>query len=221
MGVLLMLMTIGGLLVAGVLLLIAVVTKKAWLGTFVFGGVAVWFAVYFSILFGVSVTSTDRDLALNEPKKFCGFYLDCHMHVSVKDVRRAKKIGNKIAAGEFYLVKVEVSSDAARATLGLNTVDAHVIDSVGQTYNRDMSAEGELAPQPEFEKRVGPEQSFMKEIVFDIPTDAENPRLDIREISGFDQVIEAVLVGDEDSILHKRSYFRLDTRAETATSPAL
>lgn len=210
MGVLLMLMTIGGLLVAGVLLVIAVVTKRAWLGSFVLGGVAVWFAIYFSLLFGVSFTSVDKDLALNESKKFCGFYLDCHMHASVKDVRRVTNIGNKTAAGEFYVVKVEIFSDAARATLGLSPVDAHVIDSAGQTYNRDMLAEAELAPQPEFEKQVGPEESFVKEIVFDIPTDAENPRLDIRETSGFDQVVEAILVGDEDSILHKRSYFKLD-----------
>jgi hypothetical protein len=210
MGVLLMILTIGGLIVAAVVLIVAGVTKKTWLGSFIFGGVAIWFAFYFAMLFGTSYTSTERTLAFNEPKKFCGFYLDCHMHVSVNDVRRTKEIGNKSAAGEFYLVKVEVFSDAARATLGLNTVDAHVIDSAGQAYNRDMLAEAELAPQPEFEKRVGPEQSFVKEIVFDIPTDAENPRLDIRETSGFDQVVEAILVGDEDSILHKRSYFKLD-----------
>lgn len=125
------------------------------------------------------------------------------------------------AAVVFEELKVEVFSDAARETLGLHTVDAHVIDATGRTYNRDMLAEAELVPQPEFEKRVGPEEHFVKEIVFDIPTAADFPRLDSRETSGFDRVIEAILVGDEDSILHKRSYFRLDTRAETATAPAL
>jgi len=43
MGMLLMLMTIGGLLVAGILLAVSIWTGKTWLRNFVFGGVAVWF----------------------------------------------------------------------------------------------------------------------------------------------------------------------------------
>lgn len=209
MGVLLMLMTIGGLIVAAILLVLSIASKKAWLASFVFGGIVIWFAFYFSMLFGYSYTSAEKDLAINEPKKFCGFYLDCHMHAVVKDVRRVKKIGNKVATGEFNIVTVEIFSDAAKATLSLSTVDAHVIDSAGQTYNRDMKAEAELEPQPEFERKVGPEESFVKEIVFDLPTSVENPRLDLREGFGIDHVIEVFLVGDEDSVLHEKTYFKL------------
>ena len=46
MGVLLMLMTIGGLIVAAVLLVIALIGKKKWLRNFVLGGVALWFVFY-------------------------------------------------------------------------------------------------------------------------------------------------------------------------------
>ena len=51
MGVVLLLMTIGGLFVAGILLVIAFWTKINWLKTFVFGGVTVWFFFYRDFVF--------------------------------------------------------------------------------------------------------------------------------------------------------------------------
>lgn len=216
MGVLLMLMTIGGLVVAAVLFAISIYSKTTWLRNFVFGGVAVWFVFYFAMLIGFSATSEEKDLSLNEPKAFCGFYLDCHMHTAVTDVRTAKNIGNQTAEGEFYIVSVKVFSDAKAATLGLITVDAHVVDAEGRKYTRDMDVEMGLEPQPDFGKKIGPMESFVKKIVFDLPTDAREPRLDIRDGYGIDHAIEAVLVGDEDSLLHKRTYFKLEGRSQTA-----
>jgi hypothetical protein len=209
MGLLLMLMTIGGVVAAAVLLLLSVVAKKAWLGTFVFGGVVVWFAFYLAMLFGTSVSSNDRELSFNESKKFCGFYLDCHLNVALKAVRRADRLGKKTADGEFYVVKVEIFSDAAKAELALQGVDVHVIDNAGRIYNRDTVTEMELAPQPEFEKLLGPEESFVKEIVFDLPNGIENPRLDIKQGHPIERMIESLLINDEDSMLHGRVYFTL------------
>lgn len=211
-----MLMTIGGLVVAAILFVTSVYTKKTWLRNFVFGGVAVWFVFYFAMLLGFSATSQEKNLAFNEPKEFCGFYLDCHMHTAVTDVRRTKIIGNKTANGEFYIVNVKVFSDAKAATIGLITVDAYVVDGAGRKYDRDMTAESNLSQQPDFEKPISPVESFQKEIVFDLPNNISNPRLDIREGYGIDHVIEAVLVGDEDSILHKRNYFKLERSAQIA-----
>lgn len=209
MGLLLMLMTIGGVIAAAILFVIALYTGKVWLGKFVFGGVVVWIVFYFTMLIGVSLFSSEKTLALNEPKAFCGFYFDCHMHAAVKGVRTAKTIGDKTAKGEFHIATVEVFSDAVKATLGLITVDAHVVDAGNRIYTRDMDAETQLAPQPDFEKQIGPEESFEKEIVFDLPVDVKNPRLDLREGYGIDHAIEAVLIGDEDSIFHARNYFKL------------
>ena len=198
-----MLMTIGGLIVAMVLLTGALFTKKTWLTKFTLGGVAVWFVFYVVMLFGFSFASAEKTLAMNEPKEYCGFYLDCHMHTSVKGVRTTKTIGGKTANGEFQIFKVEVFSDAVKATLGLITVDAHVVDASNREYSRDTEAEAQLPPQPDFEKQIGPEESFEKEIVFDLPVDVKEPRLDLREGYGIDRAIEAVLIGDEDSIFHK------------------
>ena len=209
MGVLLMLMTIGGLIAAAVLLAVGWLNESAWLKKFVLGGGAIWFLFYAVMLVGASVMSEEKLLGLNEPKEFCGFYFDCHLHAAVSGVRTAGTIGGLKANGKFYIVTVKVFSDAKRATLGLLTVDAHVVDRAGRAYARDEMAEAQLGPQPEFETKIGPEESFEKEIVFDLPTNVDHPKLDIREGYGIDHAIEYVLIGDEDSIFHKRSYFKL------------
>jgi len=66
-----------------------------------------------------------------------------------------------------------------------------------------------LPPQPDFEEKLGPGQSFEKQIVFDLPAEAANPRRDIREGYGVDHVIEYFLIGDEDSMFHARNHFSL------------
>lgn len=217
MGVLLMLMTIGGLVAAFLLLGIARWMKKRWLRDFVLGGVAVWFVFYAVMLLTASFSSKEATLGLNEPKEFCGFYLDCHMHTAVTGVRQTKTIGDRTAQGEFYVVKVKVFSDAKQATIGLLTVDARVIDENRQEFLRDTQAEDRLGEQPPLDKRISPVESFEREIVFDLPAGVKNPRLDIREGYGIDHVIESVLIGDEDSILHKRNLFKLDGDRQSAS----
>lgn len=209
MGLILMLLTIGGMMIAFVVLTISFVLKTAWLRRFVLGGVALWLMFYTLLLLGTSLLSTEKTLAAAEPKEFCGFYLDCHMHTAVKGVRTTNAIGEWRAEGEFYVVSVEVFSDAVRAKLALSKPGATVYDAAGEHYHRDLEAEALLRPQPEFNKLIGPEESFIKELVFDLPAGVKDPRLDIREGFGLEQMLEAVLIGDEDSIFHKRTYFEL------------
>jgi len=216
MGVLLMLMTIGGVMAAIVLLFISYLTKKAWLRKFVIGGVVVWFVFYAVMLIGFSLFSKERVLALNEPKEFCGFYLDCHMHTAVTGVRTTKRIGERTAKGEFYIVRVKVFSNAKQATLGLHMVDAKVIDEKKRAYDRDLAAEANLGEQPPFDHKISPVESLEKEIVFDLPADVRNPRLDLRDGYGIDHLIEVVLIDDEDSIFHKRNYFNISEQQNVA-----
>ncbi|MEZ5427566.1 MAG: hypothetical protein R2747_14955 [Pyrinomonadaceae bacterium] len=210
MGVLLMLMTIGGLGAAFILLVISFWKSWSWLRSFVLLSTAIWFVFYGVILFGMSFLSEERTLSLNEPKNYCGFYLDCHMHTAVTGVRKAKTLGDKEARGEFYIVSIRVFSDAKRASLGLADVDARVRDAAGNEFVRDPEAEANLSGQPPFDRRISPTESFVKEIVFDLPSDISGPRLDIREGNRIDRAIESVLIGDEDSLWHKRNYFKLE-----------
>lgn len=210
---LLLLMTIGGLLVAGILLAVSIWNGKKWLRNFVFGGVAIWSIFYIAMLFGFSIMSEEKNLSLNEPKEFCGFYFDCHMHTAITDVRKTKTIGDKTANGEFYIVKVKVFSDAKQAALGLHGPTLYVIDDSSRRYPRVGEVE---APDPPFDQKIPAGRSFEKEVVFDLPKDVKNARLDIAEGIGIDKVIESVLVGDEDSIFHKRKYFKLEEQTYTA-----
>jgi hypothetical protein len=216
MGVILLLMTIGGSVIAAILLVVSFLKGINWLRTFVLGGVAVWYSFYIIIFLTSSIFSEEKTLALNEPKSYCGFYFDCHLHTAVTEVRRAKTLGDKTANGEFYIVKVKVFSDARREPLRLISTEAKIIDAQKREYGRDMEAEKFLGEQPEFEKQIAPTETFAKEIVFDIPADARNPRLDLKDGYGIDNYIEAVLVGDEDSFFHKRQLFSLENTATTA-----
>ena len=214
-GVLLILMTIGGLVLAAILLGISFITSSSWLRSFVLGCVAIWFGFYFVMLLGFSLFSTERTLPIGWAKEYCGFYFDCHMHTAVTGVRTTKSIGDRTADGEFYIVTVKVFSDAKRATLGLLNVTAKVLDKDGNNYYRDHEAEDQLPPQPLFEKKVSPVESFEKQIVFDLPADIKNPRLDLKEGYKIDRAIEALVIGDEDSLLHKRNYFNISEAQES------
>ena len=210
MGVLLMLMTIGVTLAAIVLLAVGMYSRTTWPRNFVLGGVAVWFAFYFAMLIGFSYTSEEKELTLGEPKEFCGFYLDCHMHTAVTDVRKARTIGNKTANGEFYIVKVKVFSNAKKATLGFGGLKLHVIDGDGRRYPHSP----EVEPADEwFTRPVPAGGSFEREVVFDLPAAVKNPRLDMHDDQS---LMEKLLIGDEDSLLHKRAYFKLEVPNQTA-----
>lgn len=211
MSVLLMLLTIGGLCLAFLLMIFAGVTRKAWLARFVFGAVGVWFAVYAVLLVSVSLLSEEKTLSLNEPKAFCGFYLDCHLHTAVANVRRTKTSGNKTAVGEFYVVRVRIFNDARRAAIGLHAPQFQVVDAENRKYERIVELEN---PEPPFDRKVPAGGMFEKEIVFDLPENVVNPRLDIAEGIGVDKVIELFLIGDEDSLWHKRRLFKLEAKNE-------
>ena len=129
-------------------------------------------------------------------------------------MRKTKQIGDKTARGEFYIVTVKVSSDAKRVALGLHEPQARVVDADGKFFERNKEAENILlgtATEPPFDMKVPAGGAFEKEVVFDLPTDVKNPRLDIAEGIGVNKVIEAVLIDDEDSILHRRNFFKLET----------
>ena len=213
MGILMMLLTIGGVCLAVVLLIAAWFFKVTWLQKFVLGAVGVWFVVYAIMLLTFSLTSEEKALGMNEPKEFCGFYLDCHLHTTVTNIRKTKTFGNRTANGEFYVVRVKIFSDARRAELGLHAPEFEVVDAQGKKFRRVPDLE---KPEPPFDSKVPAGGAFEKEIVFDLPENVQNPRLDVSEGIGIDKVIESVLIGDEDSLFHKRVLFKLEPKPQTA-----
>lgn len=228
MGLLLIMATVLGLIAAVFLIIVSSIKQMQAVTKFVFGAVAIWMSLYFALLFFTSFTSKEKVLAFNEPKEFCGFYLDCHLHAAVTNVRQTKTIGEganqKTAQGLFYVVTVKVFSDAKRAKLGLLMPRARVFDVTGKVFERSAEAEQALEattgnPTTAFDKQLGPEGDyFTKEIVFDLPDDAKNPKLDLTEGYAIDRVIEFFLIGDEDSMFHKRVRFSLEPQNSNSNS---
>ena len=157
--------------------------------------------------------SEEKVLALNEPKEYCGFYLDCHLHTSILEVRTAKQIGTQTAQGIFYIVKVKVSSDAKNPNIAFRLLEpkAEIHASGGKVYTRIAEAESQLpTAQVQLNQDIKGTETIEKEIVFDITEPSGKLKLLITEGYGVDKYIEAVLVDDDDSILHKQKYFNLE-----------
>ena len=214
-----MLMTIGGVFIAAILLVISLWTKKIWLMNFVVGGVAIWFVFYAAMLLGFSCVSEEKMLGSNEPKEYCGFYLDCHLHTTVTDVRTAKQIGTEKAQGIFFIVKVKVSSDARNPNIAFRLIEPQAVaeDVGGRLYTRIAEAENQLpTANVQLDQEIKRMETIEKEIVFDLTEPSDTLKLLITEGYGVDKVIEAFLIDDEDSILHKQTYFKIEEQSQTA-----
>jgi len=214
-GILLLLLTVVAAFVATVGVIHALLREKRELLQAIGLGALIWAAAYAAILLTMSLTSQPRVLGLHEAKRFCGFYLDCHMGVSVEAVDTAKIIGSPpttqlVAAGRFWIVTVSVSNTALRVPLRLHNARAVVVDGQGRRYERDTAAEQRLGgPDASLDRQAGPGESYTVRLVFDLAVDAATPSLSVREGYGIDHLIELVLAGDENSLLHAKTSFRL------------
>ncbi len=176
-----------------------------------------WLAAYGAILVIVSLSSADRVLGLDQPKRFCGFYLDCHAMVSVRAVDRTNTLGegaSQVAAdGEFYVVTLERSSDADHVAIGLSNPEAVVVDAEGRRYGRSASGEVALAgvhgAQPPLDRAITTGEAYSTRVVFDLPSGVHNPRLLVVERDLMTRLSELFLIGDEDSLFHRPTLFRL------------
>lgn len=209
-----------GIVLGGLVLLVSAViawrTGRGRLALGFAGGLLGLAGLYLATLVAVSTASERRVLAPGEVKHFCGCYLDCHIGVSVDEVRTAKTVGTgggAVAAnGVFHIVTLRVSSDARRATLSPYGLRAMVMDERGYRYRRARAAErallGEAAGRP-LEQEVAAGDSYLRTLVFDLPADARTPTLWVIEEGFPDTLIEAFLIGDDDSLFHKPTLLSL------------
>jgi len=52
-------------------------------------------------------------------------------------------------------------------------------------------------------------EAYSSRVAFDVPRDAIDPRLLVTDFPGPDRFLEALIIGDDDSLLHPRTMFRL------------
>ena len=122
------------------------------------------------------------------------------------------------AEGTFYVVTVrtwfdgETVSDRRPEGMPLrpNWRVVRVVDDAGREYSTSLAGQKALLAQNvPLTQELRPGESYDSVLVFDLPADARNPRL---LLADWDPVTR-LLIGHENSFLHKRIYFRLQSEA--------
>ncbi|HEY2804869.1 MAG TPA: hypothetical protein VGI92_03335 [Gemmatimonadales bacterium] len=191
---------IGTVLGVGALALgaLAMLLAGARLKAGVLGAIgAGWTVVYLAMVIGASLLSHDQVLAQADTKRFCGFYFDCHVGVSV--------VGDSAAfthAGVIHLVTLRFSSTAARETLTPWQVETFIQGGDGSRYP------GEPAGRAEMERPIPAGGAYDVVVRFEVPRSLSVSRLMVRQGGDF-LFPEVLLIGDEASLLHRKTWLAL------------
>src|SRR6266851_5495857 len=123
-----------------------------------------------------------------------------------RDLLKAILLGAAIWIAAYLLVLLSVSTVSHAQVLrpGLT-----VVDDLGTEYPRAAAAERELGDTASLERNLGPGESLVRRVVFDLPRSVRRPRLQFTEGYWIDRLIELFLIGDEDSLLHGKTTFLL------------
>lgn len=188
---------------------ISLVKKFSFLVTVIVG-------IYFVVLLFVSYRSHNQLLGLGETKRFCGFYLDCHLGATVLDVKKTNAIDllpntQPATNSDFYIVTLKISSNARRATLHLYNPRAEILDDQDHKYSPryvgNTPIDTTQSNFPQLELPVTPNNdSFTQDLVFEMPSSAQGLKLLVEEGGWFPEIF---LIGDEKSLFHKKTYFQI------------
>jgi hypothetical protein len=192
------------LIAAGLLGILTAALKRRWdlvkrLGL----GLAIYVGVYTLLLVGVALLSPQRVMVFHQLRCFDDW---C---AAVESVEQRSSIGALQAKDSFYLVTIDVLSQAKRIRQRAVDASAYVIDERGNRY--DPSPEGTQAleaagqaGQP-MDSWLEAGTSITSTMVFDLPADIHQPAL-VFTHGAFPGLI---IIGDEASWLHKPTIVRL------------
>ena len=204
----------GSLLLLIVASLVLLGLKRQWMRYFVWAMVGL-LAGYCALLLGFSLFSRERTLSVGQEKYFCE--LDCHIAYSVQKVERVKQIGDAVANGEYYIVTLRSRFDETTTAawrprdvaltpdpLSFALVDAHG-DMVPRSQIGQKAWEALHGASPNLFRPLRPGESNEAIFVLDAPPGMHSPRL----LGSITEFPSPVLIGDESSPLHKKTYFSL------------
>ena len=184
------------------------------------GGALIVIAGYGLLLCGVSLASSEKVLPVGGWKYFCE--MDCHIGYSVSGVQTTAAFGPEVqqttAHGQFVIVRLKVWFDEHTISPtrgdGLLTPNARrvvLVDESGRTYARSSEGEPEFWPvkgeELTLRRPLRPGQSFVKDLVFDVPKHTSGLRLLITE----DDPETHLIIGHENSPWHKKIFLGLDS----------
>ena len=154
---------------------------------------AVWIAAYALLLVASALLSREEVLRPGDTKYFCGFFLDCHIGVAVDGTRETA----------HAVITLRFSSSARRATLSPYEVQVEVIGSDGGHYAAWPDGRSEL------ERAIGPGGSYTVDVSCDLPPGVRAERLLVSQGVGIDRILDGLVIGNENSFLHKRTYLAI------------
>jgi len=177
-------------------------------------------AGYFILLTGVSFASSEEILPAGGWKYFCE--IDCHLAYSLIGAQTAGALGSETeqvyAHGEFVVVRVKtwfdertISAHRGNGPLTPNGRKVIILDDTGQSFA--PSPEGQTAfarlagDSTPLTRPLRPGESYTTDFVFDVSKNARGLRFLITE----DDPETRLVIGHENSLLHKKIYFGIDS----------
>lgn len=178
-------------------LLLALITRRWALLRRLLLGLAIYVGLYASLLVGTALLSPQQVLAMHQLRCFDDW---C---ASVEQVEIQPAIGTLQAQGSFYLVTIQVTSQARRISQRALDAAVYLLDDRGQRYDPDPQGQQALvasgrAGQP-LNSMVEAGGSFTYTAAFDLPAGATRPGLVISHGAFPGRII----IGDDQSFLHK------------------
>ena len=191
----------GGLFVAVAAALIFWFARKpkfARISLVTLGGGA---AVYLALLLAFSATSHEVALARGQEKYFCE--IDCHLAYSIADVKTLSEAGTKGYTITLRTRFDETTTSPNRpkdAPLTPSPREVVLLDDAGRIYT-PVSSAGHSLMTP-----LRPAESYTTQVEFHVPNGASGLRLLVNTTPAWP---DHVVIGDENSWLHKKTYFSL------------
>jgi hypothetical protein len=155
--------------------------------------------LYLLLFLGASVFSHSRVLAIGQEKHICE--IDCHLAYAVAATKSESLPTGMVRHTVTVRVRFDeatISSGRPRdATLTPNSRYVALVDDAGNRYAG--STDG-------LKRKLIPAESYTTDIVFDVPADAKDLRLVLRN-NDFET---AFIIGHENSLLHGKTTFALE-----------
>lgn len=169
---------------------------------------------YLVALVAFSLASGARQVEPGNARYFCE--IDCHLAYSVVDARRVVSIDGVRANGAYEMVTLKVwfdprttSAHRGDAPLTPNPRSARLLDADGRSYPPSAAGlralETERGAQTPLTRALRPGERYTTTLVFEVPSTLREPRL---LLTGDDPVTR-LLIGHENSLLHRPIPFRL------------
>jgi len=198
-----------------VIALVAAVGRARTVAKFAVGGAALMAIGYATLLFGVAFASGNQTLPPGNWKYFCE--ADCHIAYSVESVQEASTLGQEAkpitARGRFVVIRLKTWFDEksiapfrGNSPLTPDPRTVKLVDDAGRYFSpAPQTATSLSGTSTSLTTPVRPGESYVTILVFDLPTDAHNPRLLISD----SEPVTKLLVDHENSPLHGKIYLAL------------